>query len=616
MDGTSGPAEPLSSQLSALSIPQLKAEMSKLERQLSDSFLCAHGSTLKQALTESLSNLRAELASRKSSGQQLDQAQAKEKAARMACDAAAAHITGLERSLETARRTFQQAQRGSGTCKCRNCPHPSFALGSGASCCISGTCCPPGGSGLCYPRHSQAGGYSAYQDCWFAPLPWCHGGTTDSPTAGACWCFCELRPFLCSAPPPWWTSFHGLSSLLRRCRQRRLQVTHSSWLGQRAQAIPYGIQTSTGPVCIIQNYDSHSQNGTRYRSGHALPPAACLLWAVVLLLLSRPWPAGLGGSVGSRLLRAVKKVCVLCVFLGFLFKCLFFFWDFHLELAPHAGIVHDNSPLLIPQLMQLWPFEAYSSSLPEHPGIVHDKSELQVLVLRLSAWRPDVNGFPRNALYWPSSGEPLASDFIPLELSHVRFLPSLDCNVTACFSGLPEARSYASSPLCVRLLCYAPDTTAPCIKCGGLDAENHTTSQFHPTYAYPSLKLPRFAIPALRFQRTFCPLVIQLWTLLFWASLSDSGSSLLPFSLFLVGGRALPSYSRLGVARTLSLLLPPTRLLLPSACPLPERERELGRRSGSGWRLLHPLRSVRIGEAQNPGPPQGRLGHGLLLFGA
>ena len=95
--------------LQSMSIPQLKAEIAKLDKSLHDPLL-SEGSVLRTATLQTISDLRAELAGRKSSGQQLDQALAKEKTARQAREAAAAHICGLEQSLETARRTFQQAK--------------------------------------------------------------------------------------------------------------------------------------------------------------------------------------------------------------------------------------------------------------------------------------------------------------------------------------------------------------------------------------------------------------------------------------------------------------------------------------------------------------------------
>ena len=94
----------------------------------------------------------------------------------------------------------------------------------------------------------------------------------------------------------------------------------------------------------------------------------------------------------------------------------------------------------------------------------------------------------------------------------------------------------------------------------GISRQGITAQHVSPEFLFPSQSHSDFAlertIPAMRFQRSFCPLLIQVWSLLFSASFADSGASLLPFSLFLLGGSALPPYSRLGAARTLSLLLP------------------------------------------------------------
>ena len=110
MDGTAPLPQPAAqTSISSLSTTQLKAEITKLERSLGDTLL-TEGSPLRIATTQTISELRSEMASRKSSGQQLDQALAKEKLARQAREAAATHIQGLEQSLETARRTFQQAK--------------------------------------------------------------------------------------------------------------------------------------------------------------------------------------------------------------------------------------------------------------------------------------------------------------------------------------------------------------------------------------------------------------------------------------------------------------------------------------------------------------------------
>ena len=65
------------------------------------------GSTLRQATLQTISDIRSEMAIRKSSGQQLDQALARERAARQAREAASQHI--LLEFFATARRTFQQA---------------------------------------------------------------------------------------------------------------------------------------------------------------------------------------------------------------------------------------------------------------------------------------------------------------------------------------------------------------------------------------------------------------------------------------------------------------------------------------------------------------------------
>ena len=64
-----------------LSTAQLKAEILKLERSLNDP-LQTEGSVLRTATLKTILDLRAEMAGRKSSGQQLDQALAKEKTAR------------------------------------------------------------------------------------------------------------------------------------------------------------------------------------------------------------------------------------------------------------------------------------------------------------------------------------------------------------------------------------------------------------------------------------------------------------------------------------------------------------------------------------------------------
>ena len=57
----------------------------------------------------------------------------------------------------------------------------------------------------------------------------------------------------------------------------------------------------------------------------------------------------------------------------------------------------------------------------------------------------------------------------------------------------------------------------------------------------------------------YCPLMCQLWFMLFLTSYADHGHSLSVFSVFLMGRHALPS-SASGVSRTLSFLL----LSLPS----------------------------------------------------
>ena len=109
MDGSAARVDATSTHLASLSFGELKAELVRLERSLQDS-LMIKGSALKTATLQIISNLHSEMMGRKSSGQHLDQALAKEKTARQARKAAAPHTQGLESSLEIAERTFQEAK--------------------------------------------------------------------------------------------------------------------------------------------------------------------------------------------------------------------------------------------------------------------------------------------------------------------------------------------------------------------------------------------------------------------------------------------------------------------------------------------------------------------------
>ena len=109
-DTSSPPSAVHDSKLATLSNPQLKLELSRLEKSLADTTLATQGSPLRTALTQAVADVKAELVKRRPAGQQLDQALARERSAKQAREAAEKHVVGLEQSLAMARASLQQTQ--------------------------------------------------------------------------------------------------------------------------------------------------------------------------------------------------------------------------------------------------------------------------------------------------------------------------------------------------------------------------------------------------------------------------------------------------------------------------------------------------------------------------
>ena len=297
MDGSPGATSSSNGQLSALCNAQLKAEITKLERSLSDSLLSVHAP---QAISQSIANLKAELASRKSSGQQLDQALAKENAARMTREAAATRILGLEKSLETARCPFQQAQEAE-----------KIAVGEIARIRsqlaeteVSVSTMDP--AGLPVEVASAILGILRQADISRAKvaglLP-CLGVTEIPPTPSL--------PAPLNSPPAsiparasWKPCARHSAWFLWRWGQRELQVSHSPWIC---------IQEVTCTLGLFQSYQSHSENCGRHSCRLSFPClgfVSCTAAVVMVLLLAS---GAVGGFARPDLVRTVKKVLCFCV---------------------------------------------------------------------------------------------------------------------------------------------------------------------------------------------------------------------------------------------------------------------------------------------------------------
>ena len=91
----SGPPTAQTGSLSGLTTSQLKAETAKLDKMLSDTLVAPEGSAIHQAVSQKLADIKTELSSRRPQGQQLDQALARERAAKQAREAAQRHVCGL-----------------------------------------------------------------------------------------------------------------------------------------------------------------------------------------------------------------------------------------------------------------------------------------------------------------------------------------------------------------------------------------------------------------------------------------------------------------------------------------------------------------------------------------